>query len=36
MKSVGEAMAMGRNFPEALNKALRSLEKKGSQFSWAA
>ncbi|GLW57169.1 carbamoyl-phosphate synthase large subunit [Kitasatospora phosalacinea] len=34
MKSVGEAMAMGRNFPEALNKALRSLEKKGSQFSW--
>ena len=35
MKSVGEAMAMGRNFAEALNKALRSLEKKGSQFSWA-
>ncbi|MGF1425566.1 carbamoyl-phosphate synthase large subunit [Kitasatospora sp. LaBMicrA B282] len=34
MKSVGEAMALGRNFPEALNKALRSLEKKGSQFSW--
>ncbi|GAA2092513.1 carbamoyl-phosphate synthase large subunit [Kitasatospora saccharophila] len=34
MKSVGEAMAMGRNFPEALNKALRSLEKKGSQFTW--
>ncbi|MFI9785447.1 carbamoyl-phosphate synthase large subunit [Kitasatospora sp. NPDC051984] len=34
MKSVGEAMAMGRNFPEALNKALRSLEKKGSQFSF--
>ncbi|WP_406196427.1 carbamoyl-phosphate synthase large subunit [Kitasatospora sp. NBC_01560] len=34
MKSVGEAMAMGRNFPEALQKALRSLEKKGSQFSW--
>ncbi|UNO38986.1 carbamoyl-phosphate synthase large subunit [Streptomyces sp. MST-110588] len=32
MKSVGEAMAIGRNFPEALNKALRSLEKKGSQF----
>ncbi len=26
MKSVGEAMAIGRNFPEALNKALRSLE----------
>ncbi|MFB7469336.1 carbamoyl-phosphate synthase large subunit [Kitasatospora sp. NPDC056184] len=35
MKSVGEAMALGRNFPEALQKALRSLEKKGSQFSWA-
>ncbi|MGK4579697.1 carbamoyl-phosphate synthase large subunit [Kitasatospora sp. HPMI-4] len=34
MKSVGEAMALGRNFPEALNKALRSLEKKGSQFTW--
>ncbi|KIQ66910.1 carbamoyl-phosphate synthase large subunit [Kitasatospora griseola] len=34
MKSVGEAMAMGRNFPEALNKALRSLEKKGSQFAF--
>ncbi|MBF9068709.1 carbamoyl-phosphate synthase large subunit [Streptacidiphilus fuscans] len=32
MKSVGEAMALGRNFPEALQKALRSLEKKGSQF----
>ena len=26
MKSVGEAMAIGRNFGEALNKALRSLE----------
>ncbi|WP_042406609.1 carbamoyl-phosphate synthase large subunit [Streptacidiphilus carbonis] len=34
MKSVGEAMALGRNFPEALNKALRSLEKKGSQFDF--
>ncbi|GAB2586416.1 carbamoyl-phosphate synthase large subunit [Streptomyces capparidis] len=34
MKSVGEAMAIGRNFPEALNKALRSLEKKGSQLSF--
>ncbi|MGP3980224.1 carbamoyl-phosphate synthase large subunit [Streptomyces sp. KR80] len=34
MKSVGEAMAIGRNFPEALQKALRSLEKKGSQFSF--
>ena len=36
MKSVGEAMAMGRSFPEALQKALRSLEKKGSTFSWNA
>ncbi|GGO02920.1 carbamoyl-phosphate synthase large chain [Microbispora rosea subsp. aerata] len=35
MKSVGEAMAIGRSFPEALQKALRSLEKKGSSFSWA-
>ncbi len=26
MKSVGESMAMGRNFPESLQKALRSLE----------
>ncbi len=34
MKSVGEAMAMGRSFAEALQKALRSLEKKGSVFSW--
>jgi carbamoyl-phosphate synthase large subunit len=34
MKSVGEAMAIGRNFPEALQKALRSLEKKDSSFSW--
>lgn len=28
MKSVGEAMAIGRSFPEALQKALRSLEKR--------
>ncbi|MET0740288.1 MAG: carbamoyl-phosphate synthase large subunit [Candidatus Nanopelagicales bacterium] len=35
MKSVGEAMAIGRNFTEALQKALRSLEKSGSSFSWA-
>ena len=28
MKSVGEAMAIGRNFTEALQKALRSLENK--------
>lgn len=34
MKSVGEAMAIGRNFTEALQKALRSLEKKGSQFTF--
>jgi len=34
MKSVGEAMAIGRSFPEALQKGLRSLEKKGSTFSW--
>ena len=26
MKSVGEAMAIGRSFPEALQKGLRSLE----------
>ena len=35
MKSVGEAMAIGRSFTEALQKALRSLEKKGSEFSWS-
>ncbi|MGQ0845503.1 MAG: carbamoyl-phosphate synthase large subunit [Sporichthyaceae bacterium] len=35
MKSVGEAMAIGRNFTEALQKALRSLEKKGATLSWA-
>lgn len=34
MKSVGEAMAIGRNFTESLQKALRSLEKKGSQFDF--
>jgi carbamoyl-phosphate synthase large subunit len=34
MKSVGEAMAIGRSFPEALQKALRSVEKKGTSFSW--
>jgi carbamoyl-phosphate synthase large subunit len=36
MKSVGEAMAIGRNFTEALQKALRSLEKAGSQFFFGA
>lgn len=34
MKSVGEAMAIGRNFTTALQKALRSLEKKASSFHW--
>ena len=34
MKSVGEAMAFGRSFPEALQKAMRSLEKKNSTFTW--
>ncbi|KQX06802.1 MULTISPECIES: carbamoyl-phosphate synthase large subunit [unclassified Leifsonia] len=34
MKSVGEAMAIGRNYASALQKALRSLEKKGSSFHW--
>jgi len=34
MKSVGEAMAIGRNFTEALQKALRSLEQAGSSFRW--
>ncbi len=34
MKSVGEAMAIGRNFPEALQKALRSLESNHSSFGW--
>jgi carbamoyl-phosphate synthase large subunit len=32
MKSVGEAMSLGRNFAEALNKALRSMETKASGF----
>ncbi len=35
MKSVGEAMAIGRSFTEALNKALRSVETRGAAFSWA-
>lgn len=34
MKSVGEAMALGRNFTEALGKAMRSIDKKGSTFHW--
>ncbi|WP_322612239.1 carbamoyl-phosphate synthase large subunit [Dermacoccus abyssi] len=36
MKSVGEAMALGRNFTEALQKALRSIERKEAQFHWRA
>ena len=35
MKSVGEAMAIGRNFTEALQKALRSLEDKNAPFDWS-
>ena len=34
MKSVGEAMAIGRCFTEALQKALRSLERRGATFHW--
>ncbi|MDO5743392.1 MAG: carbamoyl-phosphate synthase large subunit, partial [Micrococcaceae bacterium] len=36
MKSVGEAMSIGRNFTEALQKALRSLEQKGSELEFNA
>ncbi|AGW41280.1 carbamoylphosphate synthase, large chain [Leifsonia xyli subsp. cynodontis DSM 46306] len=36
MKSVGEAMAIGRTYTSALQKALRSLEKRGSSFHWGA
>jgi len=32
MKSVGEAMSIGRNFVEALGKALRSMETKAAGF----
>jgi carbamoyl-phosphate synthase large subunit len=32
MKSVGEVMALGRSFPEALQKAARSLEAKGAEL----
>jgi carbamoyl-phosphate synthase large subunit len=35
MKSVGEAMSIGRNFTEALGKALRSMETKAAGF-WTA
>jgi len=34
MKSVGEAMAIGRNFTTAMQKALRSLEKRDTSFHW--
>ena len=34
MKCVGEAMAIGRNFTEALQKALRSIESKDGAFAW--
>ncbi|WP_024288195.1 carbamoyl-phosphate synthase large subunit [Cellulomonas sp. KRMCY2] len=34
MKSVGEAMALGRNFAEALGKAMRSLDTSRSVFHW--
>jgi len=34
MKSVGEAMAIGGTFAEALQKALRSLEQRGASLSW--
>ncbi|MDP5226044.1 MULTISPECIES: carbamoyl-phosphate synthase large subunit [Arthrobacter] len=36
MKSVGEAMALGRNFTEALQKALRSLEQKGASLDFTS
>src|SRR5215813_12033116 len=34
MKSVGEVMAIGRSFPEALGKALRSLESPAAPLHW--
>ncbi len=34
MKSVGEAMSLGRNFTEALQKALRSVERSESSLHW--
>ncbi len=34
MKSVGEAMALGRSFTEALQKALRSLERPDAILHW--
>lgn len=35
MKSVGEAMSIGRNFTEALGKALRSIEDPSAPFDFA-
>jgi len=35
MKSVGEVMAIGRTFKEALGKAWRSLERPGFDLGWA-
>ncbi|MBX6387908.1 MAG: carbamoyl-phosphate synthase large subunit [Frankia sp.] len=35
MKSVGEAMGVGRSYAEALQKALRSLERSSAPFSFA-
>ena len=35
MKSVGEVMALGRSFPEALQKAARSLEAKGAELDFS-
>ncbi len=35
MKSVGEVMAIGRTFKEALGKAWRSLERPGWDLGWA-
>ncbi|MDC4233329.1 carbamoyl-phosphate synthase large subunit [Actinomyces sp. B33] len=34
MKAVGEAMAIGRSYTEALQKALRSIDKGGVQLHW--
>jgi carbamoyl-phosphate synthase large subunit len=36
MKSVGEAMSIGRNFTEAMGKALRSMETKAAGFFTSA
>ncbi|MEO7588190.1 MAG: carbamoyl-phosphate synthase large subunit [Arachnia sp.] len=36
MKSVGEVMAIGRNFTEALGKALRSLEDRNAPLDFAS